>query len=103
MALTDLQIQKLKPRQKRYEVADVRGLFLRVLPSCDKVFTYRYTFESKQKRITLGTYCESFSLSRQSRTLKKGLILGPSCMKKNSGKRTRPPLRTCLMNSGKKS
>jgi integrase len=103
MALTDLQIQKLKPRQKRYEVADVRGLFLRVLPSCDKVFTYRYTFESKQKRITLGTYCESFSLSRArekqaqaEQDVKKGIDPGAKLHEEKQRKKDAPTFEDLL-------
>ena len=56
MALTDLTIQKLKPKSKRYEVADGRGLYIRVMPSGAKSWVYRYQFNGLPRRMTLGTY-----------------------------------------------
>jgi integrase len=56
MALTDLTIQKLKPKSKRYEVADGRGLYIRVMPSGTKSWVYRYQFNGLPRRMTLGSY-----------------------------------------------
>jgi integrase len=56
MALTDLTIQKLKPKPKRYEMADGRGLYIRVMPSGTKSWVFRYQFDGAPRRMTLGTY-----------------------------------------------
>ena len=56
MALTDLVVRKLKKRKKRYEVLDANGLYIRVMPSGAKSWAYRYNFERKARRMTLGAY-----------------------------------------------
>lgn len=58
MSLTDLQIKKLKPLEKRYEVADGSGLFIRVMPTGHKSWVLRYRFgsEKKPRRLTFGGY-----------------------------------------------
>lgn len=58
MRLTDLQIQKLKRRETRYEVPDGKGLFVRVSHTGHKSWIYRYRFgkEKIPRRMTLGTY-----------------------------------------------
>ncbi len=56
MAPTDLTIQKLKPKSKRYEVADGRGLYIRVMPSGAKSWVYRFQFNGLLRRMTIGTY-----------------------------------------------
>lgn len=54
--LTDLSIRKLRPKESLYEVADVRGLFLRVNPSGEKSWCIRYLFDGAPKRMTIGRY-----------------------------------------------
>ena len=58
MSLTDLQIQKMKRRENRYEVPDGNGLFLRVSQTGHKSWIYRYRFgkEKIPRRMTLGAY-----------------------------------------------
>lgn len=56
MALTDLSTKKLKPKSSRFEVTDNGGLALVILPSGKKSWTFRYTFDKKQKRMSLGKY-----------------------------------------------
>lgn len=58
MSLTDLKIQKLKKMEKRYEVSDGKGLFIRVSPTGHKSWIFRYRFGSDQKprRLTFGDY-----------------------------------------------
>jgi len=60
MKLTDLQIQKLKRRETRYEVPDGHGLFIRVSHTGNKSWIYRYRFGKDKipRRMTLGTYPE---------------------------------------------
>jgi len=56
MALTDLQIKNLKPKKERYEVTDGKGLSIRVKPTGDKSWFYRYMFKDKPRKMTLGDY-----------------------------------------------
>jgi integrase len=56
MPLTDLAIRKLRPKKCRYEVADIRGLFLRVLPSGKKAWSFRYIIQEQPRRMFLGYY-----------------------------------------------
>lgn len=56
MALTDLTIRKLTPKNERYEIIDGKGLAIRVMPSGRKSWIFRYMFEGKPRRMTLGGY-----------------------------------------------
>jgi integrase len=54
--LTDAAVRNTKPRSDRYEISEASGLALRVAPKGTKSWGWRYRFEGKQKRLTLGTY-----------------------------------------------
>ena len=58
MALTDLQIDKLKSKTVRYEVWEPRNksFGIRVFPSGQKSWVYMYRYKGKQKRMKLGEY-----------------------------------------------
>ena len=56
MALTELAVRKLGIKGKRYEVHDNGGLYLRVFPSGVKAWVYRYQFEGRSRRLTLGKW-----------------------------------------------
>lgn len=56
MGLTDLQIKKLKPKDQRYEVTDSKGLSIRVKPSGDKSWFFRYQFDGVPRKMLLGDY-----------------------------------------------
>ncbi len=58
MSLTDLQVKKMGPHGKRYEVLDGNGLFVRVSHTGHKswIFRYRFGTEQKARRMTLGSY-----------------------------------------------
>lgn len=58
MSLTDLQVKKMGPHGKRYEVLDGNGLFVRVSHTGHKswIFRYRFGTEQKPRRMTLGNY-----------------------------------------------
>lgn len=56
MALTDLQIKKLSPKKRRYEISDSNGLYIRVDPTGAKSWIYRYVFDGSRKRMVLGGY-----------------------------------------------
>jgi integrase len=56
MGLTDLQIKNLKPKERRYEATDGKGLSIRVKPTGDKAWFYRYMFDGAPRIMTLGEY-----------------------------------------------
>ncbi|CVK15994.1 protein of unknown function (DUF4102) [Apibacter mensalis] len=54
MSLTDTVIKKTKP--KAFTLKDSKGLSLYVSPTGTKSWHFRYTFNGKEKRISLSTY-----------------------------------------------
>ena len=56
MPLNALTVQSAKPKDKSYKLSDGRGLYLEISPSGGKWWRYKYRFEGKEKRISLGTY-----------------------------------------------
>lgn len=56
MALTDLQIKKLTPKNRRYELSDSNGLYVRIDTTGTKSWVFRYVFSGMRKRMTLGGY-----------------------------------------------
>jgi len=56
MALTDLAIKGAKPREKAYKLSDSGGLYIEIAPSGGKWWRYKYRFEGKELRLSLGTY-----------------------------------------------
>jgi integrase len=56
MALTDIAIRQLKPKEKNYKVSDGEGLNLLVRTSGTKSWQLKYRFAGKEKSLTLGTY-----------------------------------------------
>jgi hypothetical protein len=56
MALTELAIKNLKPREKSYRVTDGGGLCIEVSPSGSKLWRWRYYFQDKPQMLALGKY-----------------------------------------------
>jgi hypothetical protein len=56
MALTKLQIEHAKPKDKPYKLFDARGLYLEVVPSGGRLWRFKYRIAGKEKRISLGVY-----------------------------------------------
>lgn len=58
--LTDAKLRKLKgkPCDKRYELSDAAGLSVRITPAGMIVFQFRYQFNGKPRRMSLGQYDE---------------------------------------------
>jgi integrase len=56
MQLTELQIKALPPQGKRYVKSDGRGLALEVMPSGAASWRYRYQFNGKTEKVSLGKY-----------------------------------------------
>ncbi|MES2983729.1 MAG: tyrosine-type recombinase/integrase [Pseudomonadota bacterium] len=56
MALTELAVKNLKPKDKLYRIADGEGLTLEVSPSGSKLWRLRYRHKGKGQMISLGKY-----------------------------------------------
>jgi len=54
--LTDVKIKSLKPKDKIYAVTDEKGLSLEVSPKGGKWWRFKYRFDGKQKRLSVGIY-----------------------------------------------
>lgn len=78
MALTDISIKNAKPREKTYKLADGGGLYIEISPSGGKWWRYKFRFNGKESRISLGTYPEVGLKEARERHLeeRKKLALG---------------------------
>ena len=56
MALSDIAVKKLKPTDKAVRLFDGGGLYLEVSPAGGKLWRWKYRFDGKEKRLSLGTY-----------------------------------------------
>lgn len=56
MPLTDIAIQRAKPRAKPFKMFDTEGLFLIVRPNGGKWWRLKYRFGGKEKLLSLGLY-----------------------------------------------
>ena len=56
MSLTNLQIQKAKPKEKQYKLSDGRGMYLIVAPRGGKYWRLDYRFNGKRQTLSLGTF-----------------------------------------------
>lgn len=54
--LTDIQVKNLKPKEKRYSIADGEGLSIEVFPTGKKKWVLSYRIAGKQTRKQLGEY-----------------------------------------------
>ncbi|KGQ30219.1 tyrosine-type recombinase/integrase [Gallibacterium anatis] len=65
LPLNNTKIDKAKPKSNQYSLSDGNGLFLRIMPSGNKIWLFNYVKPSDQKRTNLkiGIYPE-FSLAQ---------------------------------------
>ena len=56
MALTNIAINKAKPTDKAYRLADSGGLYLQVTPAGAKCWRMKYRFLGKEKVLAIGQY-----------------------------------------------
>jgi len=56
MPLTDVTIRTAKPGTKPIKLSDEKGLYLEIAPSGGKWWRFKYRFEGKEKRLSLGVY-----------------------------------------------
>jgi hypothetical protein len=54
--LTDTQIRNAKAQEKPYKLPKELGLFIIVNPNGSKWWRFGYSFNRKEKTISLGTY-----------------------------------------------
>jgi integrase len=86
MALTDKEIQALKPKEKKYKVFDGDGLYLLIHPKYRKYWYLKYHLDGRPQEVSFGTYPDvSLKEAREKREearqqLAKGL--NPRVMKK---------------------
>lgn len=75
MALSDTTIRQAKAVGKAYTLGDTDGLALAVSPEGNKSWHFRYSWNSKQKRLSLGTYPEiSLKEARTRRDIARELV-----------------------------
>ena len=58
MALTAIQVQKAKPKDKPYKLSDERGLYLLVNPNGSKLWKFKYRFNGVERKLSIGKYPE---------------------------------------------
>jgi len=75
MALTDMRIKALKPKARRYQLTDGRGLSVEVLPSGAVAWRFRYRLHGKLEKVALGHYPDvSLKDARQKRDEMAGQV-----------------------------
>lgn len=84
--LSDVQINKAKPKDKDYKLTDGGGLFLLLTPSGGKLWRLKYRFDGKEKLLALGQYpAVSLADARQRREDARKLLANgqdPAAVKK---------------------
>lgn len=56
MPLTDIALKAAKPTEKSQRLFDGAGLYLEISPSGGKWWRFKYRFDGKEKRLSLGVY-----------------------------------------------
>lgn len=75
MALTDTAVRNANPGSKTPRHYDVRGLYLEVTPRGGKWWRFKYRFDSKEIRLSLGVYPDdSLKDARNRRDVNRRLI-----------------------------
>ncbi|WP_111884512.1 tyrosine-type recombinase/integrase [Acinetobacter sp. CFCC 11171] len=66
--LTDAQIRKIRPLEKKKRYSDEKGLYLEVTPAGGKFWRLKYRFNARESTLTIGSYPEiSLAQARRSR------------------------------------
>jgi len=65
--LTDMKVQKAKPKDKPVTLFDGGGLFLLVTPTGGKLWRFKYRYDGKQKLLAFGSYPEISLLDARQR------------------------------------
>ena len=56
--LTDAQVRKIKPLDKKKRYSDEKGLYLEVTPSGGRFWRLKYRFNGRESTLTIGSYPE---------------------------------------------
>jgi len=56
--LSETKVRNSKPQENAYKLFDGGGLFLFVTPSGGRLWHFKYRFDTKEKKLSLGTYPE---------------------------------------------
>jgi integrase len=84
--LTDKAIKNAKPGKKRVRLFDERALYLELSPTGGKWWRFKYRFDGKEKRLSLGVYPDvSLKVARDRRDAARKLLsdgIDPAANKK---------------------
>src|SRR3569833_1287318 len=76
MPLSDTAIRKAKPKDKRYKLADEKGLYQLVTPSGGKWWRWKYRLDGKENLLSLGIYTDvSLKVARERRDEARKLLV----------------------------
>src|SRR3990167_2198562 len=93
MALTDIKIRSIKPRDKAYKLSDEKGLYLYIAPNGLKSWRIKYRFAGKEKRLCIGVYPDvSLANARDKRDDARKLLandVDPGVVKQSSKRSAR--------------
>jgi integrase len=67
LPLTDMKVQKTKPKKKPFSIFDGGGLYLFVTPTGGKLWRFKYRFDKKEKKLCFGSYPEISLLDARKR------------------------------------
>ena len=66
--LTDAQVRKIKPAEKKTKYSDEKGMYLEVTPSGGRFWRLKYRFNGRESTLTIGSYPEiSLAQARRAR------------------------------------
>lgn len=75
MPLTNTAIKNAKPAERAKRLYDIGGLYLEVAPSGGKWWRWKYRFDGKENRLSLGTYPDvSLKEARERRDQNRKLL-----------------------------
>ena len=88
MPLTNLRVEKAKPKEKPYKLTDERGMYLLIHPKGGKWWRLDYRYQSKRKTLSLGTYPDvSIKVARKKRDDARSVLDGgvdPAFLRKSN-------------------
>ncbi|MDR2838359.1 MAG: integrase arm-type DNA-binding domain-containing protein, partial [Azonexus sp.] len=75
MSLTDTVIRNAKPAAKAARLFDGGGLYLEIAPSGGRLWRFKYRFDGKEKRLSIGVYpAVSLAQAREEREKARELL-----------------------------
>lgn len=86
MPLTNTTIRNAKPAEKPIRLYDEKGLYMEIAPSGGRWWRFKYRFDGKEKRLSLGVYPDiSLKAARERRDEARQLVangIDPSARRK---------------------